>query len=191
MIQEKAKEDRARKMIEIATKRQRYRDLLNEIDDMSCQCIISRRGRKRQTFKHSGTCWKCCLMSEAENLTIDVHEWPLPQDELQAKTAVFELDVPTTVTQWRDATYDMLVDVLSVARPLSSLYHSNRLYSLRDCEGLKRFITSRPGRVQLSSTSKPFVVAHYRYKKILHATEDTVCVNNGLRYAMYDSEKEK
>ena len=37
------------------------------------------------------------------------------------------------------------------------------------------------------STAKPFVVAHYGSKEITQATEENICVNNGLRYSMYDS----
>lgn len=37
------------------------------------------------------------MRPQAKGLTIDVHEWPLPERALEAKAAVFELDVPTVV----------------------------------------------------------------------------------------------
>ena len=142
---------------------------------------------------HSGSCRKCELKSRAKGLTIDVHEWPLPERDLEAKAAVFELDVPTVISKWRDTTYHMLVDILSAEPGAQSPRRGNgkqeRVYSLRDYDGLRKFVKTQAGRLQLASTTKPFVVAHYRRQKISQANESSVCVNNGLCYAVYDQKK--
>ena len=188
-IEAEAKNDRARKVSELAEKRQQYSELINESNGMSCRYVLRWR-RNEHISEHSGSCLKCELRSRAKRLTIGVHEWPLPETDLRAKAAVFELDVPTVVSKWRDTTYHMLVDMLSVepdARsPRRHKGKQERVYSLRDYEGLQKFVRSQAGRLQLASPTKPFVVSHYRRQKISQANNSTICVNNGLQYAMYD-----
>lgn len=57
-------------------------------------------------------CRKCRYQGEAEAITIDVHEWPLPTNHLQSKSTVFELNVPRPFGCWRDTTVLFLHDVL-------------------------------------------------------------------------------
>ena len=191
-IEAEAKNDRAQKNIELAEKRQQYHKLNKKSDGMSCE-YVSRWRQYEQIHEHSGSCRKCQLKSQAKGLTIDVHEWPLPERDLEAKAAVFELDVPTVVSKWRDTTYSILVDVLSVEpgaqSPRRGKAKQQGVYRLREYAGLQKFVRSQAGRLQLASTTKPFVVSHYRHQKISHAKESNVCVNNGLRYAVYDSKK--
>lgn len=105
--------ERSQKLSELAKKRHRYQELIKQSDGMNCQ-YVSRWRRRREVSKHSDSCQKCQLKSKARGLTIDVHEWPLPERDLEAKVTVFELDVPTIVSKWRDTTYSILVDMLSV-----------------------------------------------------------------------------
>ena len=191
-IEAEAENDQARKIAELAKKRQRYHELIKKSDGMSCQYVS--RWRKHQLIsEHSGSCEKCQLKSEAKGLTIDVHEWPLPERDLEAKAAVFELDVPTVVSKWRDTTYSILVDMFSVEPGAQSPHRGKGkqqgVYSLRNYAGLQKFVGSHAGRLQLASTTKPFIVSHYRHQKISQANESNVCVNNGLHYAVYDSKK--
>ena len=187
-IEEEAKSDRARKISELAEKRQQYHKLITQSGGMSCQYVDVWR-RQRIITKHSGSCQKCELKSQAEQLTIDVHEWPLPERELEVKAAVFELDVPTVVSKWRDITYRILVDLLSPQSAGQGKGNQQRVYSLWSYAGLHKFIISQKGRLQLASKTKPFVVSHYRHQKISQANESNVCVNNGLHYSMYDSKE--
>ena len=64
-----------------------------------------------------------------------------------------------------------------------------KVYPLRSYAGLQKFLKSQPGRLQLSSTSKPFVVSYYSHRKVSQANETNMCVNNGLNYSLYDSKK--
>ena len=187
-IETEAENDRARKKYELEKKRQRYHELINQSDGMSCQYVPQWRNRQK-TSAHSGSCQKCQVKSQAKKITIDVHEWPLPERDLEAKAVLFELDVPTVVSTWRDITYRMLVDVFSAPSPLRDKDKQQGVYNLHEYDGLQKFVRSRTGRLQLASTTKPFVVSHYRNQKISQAKESNVCVNNGLRYAVYDSKK--
>ena len=187
-IEEKAKCDRARKISELARKRQQYHKLITQSEGMSCEYVDFRRKQRNKT-KHSNSCQKCRLKSQAEYLTIDVHEWPLPERELEVKAAVFELDVPTVVSKWRDVTYRIVVDLLSSQSPLQDKGNQQGAYSLRNYAGLQKFVISHEGRLQFASKTKPFVVSHYRNRKISQANESNVCVNNGLHYNIYDSKE--
>jgi hypothetical protein len=94
-------------------KRRQYRRLMQESNAISCESITQWYGR-RQNFYHSPNCRKYQVRGSAENLQITVHEWPLPEAALEAKEAVFELDVPPVIAKWRDITYTLLVDVFLV-----------------------------------------------------------------------------
>lgn len=45
-------------------------------------------------------------------MAIEIHEWPLPSDALEAKSTVVELDMPRWFGAWRDASVHLLLDVL-------------------------------------------------------------------------------
>ena len=193
-IEAEATNERSQKVSELAEKRQQYHELTKQSEGMSCQ-YISQWQRRRQVSKHSGSCEKCQLKSKAEGLTVDVHEWPLPKGDSEAKVAVFELDVPTVISKWRDTTYGILVDMLSVEPGAQTPHGGNGkrqgLYPLYSYAGIRKFCTSQAGRIQLTSTTKPFLVSHYRYKEVSQANETNVCVNNGLNYSLYDSKRMK
>ncbi|KAH6696401.1 hypothetical protein BKA61DRAFT_710765 [Leptodontidium sp. MPI-SDFR-AT-0119] len=182
-IEAAAEIERDQKKREFREQRQHYNRLKRQSDDMSCEYITQWYGSRRTSYHDSGRCPKCRVKDTAERLEIYVHEWPLPTAELEARSAVFELDVPTTIAKWRDITYTLLVHVLSPPT-LRNSQRGNTIYYLYEFSG---YVRSQTGRLQLAFTAKPFTVAHYRTKKIPLATEENICVNNGLRYSMYDS----
>jgi len=106
---------------------------------------------------------------------------------------VFELHVPTIVSKWRDTTFSILVDTLSVKpgaqTPRRGRGRQQAVYTLHSYTGLEKFVKAEAGRLQLASTTKPFVISHYRYQEISQANERNVCVNNGLNYALFDSKE--
>ncbi|KAA6411181.1 MAG: hypothetical protein FRX48_05493 [Lasallia pustulata] len=193
-IEAEATNERSQKISELAKKLQRYHELMEQSDGMSCQ-YVPRWRRRQQVSDHSDSCQKCQLKSEAGGLTIDIHEWPLSERDLEANAAVFELDVPTVVSKWRDTTYSILVDMFSVEpgaqTPRRGKGKQQRVYALRSYAGLQNFMKSQAGRLQLTSITKPFVISHYRHQKISQANESNVCVNNGLNYALYDSKRSR
>ena len=130
-----------------------------------------------------------------KGLTIEVHEWPLPERDLEAKAAVFELDVPIAVTKWRDTTYSILVDLFSVEPDAQALYRGKdkrkSVYTLHSYVDLEKFVKSQAGRLQLASPTKSFIRSHYRDQKVSQTDETNVCVNNGLNYSLYDSKRSR
>jgi hypothetical protein len=58
----------------------------------------------------SSNCPKCDAASLASDICIGVFEWPLPNNIIAAKVAVFELKVPEIILVWRRATLDILLE---------------------------------------------------------------------------------
>ena len=188
-IEEQATIDRSQKIVEFVGKRRRYDELMRQADRTACQYV--RGWRRHQQFnQHSGSCHRCQLKADAKALVIEFHEWPVPRKDMDAKATVFELDVPTTISQWRDTTYSILVDVLSV-RTRAVKQQRGKLYHLLDYSGLRGFVGPQSRRLQLVSAAKPFTVTHYKPKKIPQASEENICVNHGSVYAMYDTTEEQ
>ncbi|OBT60021.1 hypothetical protein VE03_10579, partial [Pseudogymnoascus sp. 23342-1-I1] len=181
--------EREEKKRELQRVSAQYYRLMGESDALSCENVTYQPGsyRDRGSYHNPNNCRKCQLKRNAQNLNISVHEWPLPEGELEKKSAVFELDVPTAISNWRDTTYALLVDVFSPQILQDSQQNREKIYTLLTFSGLKRYVGSDARRLQLASVAKPFVVAHYGTKKVSQATEENLCVNNGLRYSMRDS----
>lgn len=191
-IEAKATTERSQKISELAQKNRQYNELMRKIYDIECE-YVNRRRKGRQVSEHSSSCKKCSLRSRAGAMRIDVHEWPLPLSDLAVKAVVFELDVPTIVSKWRDTTYSLLVDIFSSDSRVSGSSRDDRkqreAYYLHDYSGLESFKKSSAGRLQLASETKSFIMSHYRNKEVSKAKENNICVNNGLSYCIYDSEQ--
>ncbi|ESZ91788.1 hypothetical protein SBOR_7826 [Sclerotinia borealis F-4128] len=185
-IETSATYERSQKKNELVKKKAQYLDLIQRSESMDHEEVTRWKKNRIITF-HPSYCKKCQLKNEANGLQIGVHEWPLPYIELEAKSTVFELDVPIVINHWRDITYTLLVDIFSPSWSLGN----RKVYHLRDYKGLCNDDQLQTTRLQLASDSKPFVVSHYRIQKIPQATETNVCVNNGLHYSLYDSKSSK
>jgi hypothetical protein len=83
-------------------------------------------------------------------MKIEIHEWPLPQSKLAAESTVFELDVPPVIRNWRDITYQILVDILS--EPQTQKGSNKKRYFLYDYKGIQQFISARADRLQFVSS---------------------------------------
>lgn len=61
----------------------------------------------------------CGYKPWANELDINVHEWPLPANELKAKSTIFELNLPQPFRWWRGMPIFFLAVVLKVGMPPS------------------------------------------------------------------------
>jgi hypothetical protein len=134
---------------------------------------------------HSSSCQKCRYAAQRDILSIDVHEWPLPSDDAKAKTVVFELDVPSWFSHWRDARLELLEQVLKGKRqPIEP--SPSYILSSGDPHLTAKYFKWRGQRVSLLSQVKPFIVTHYKTKLIGGLVDSHIYVENALRYAYYD-----
>lgn len=139
--------------------------------------------------QHSDHCEKCGYKDQAQGLSIDVHEWPLPSKLLAAKVVVFELSAPEWFVVLRDVTTVVQQQVLTarykfIQKPRSDHHLDNDPH----LETSGRRIGKR--RISLLSEIKPHVGTHRRGKLLATASESEICVQNGLVYRYFDRHAE-
>ena len=194
-ITDRAKREREEKLLELDRLKRQYADLMRLHDERECEnettVDISYNvfGERCETSvsRHKVGCQKCRCKSDAENLCITIHEWPLPRDSAMAKAVVFELQVPSFLASWRDTTMFLLLDVLKFVH--SPAHTPDSWYHLSDDPHLcRKFSTlSVPTRrIGLLSPVKPHVRSHRVTREVATAVEDDVCLQNALNYQYYD-----
>ncbi|KAF8475089.1 hypothetical protein BDZ91DRAFT_675137 [Kalaharituber pfeilii] len=175
-ITDKATKSREEKKAEFIRMKEEYDDTMERSKGMRCECI-SLRHRKEKI-----QCTKCTLQSEAENLTITVHEWPLPSCQLEAQATTVELRLPVAFGAWRDATYEVLVNIFNPSLQKETCY-SYQL--LEGYNGLSHYFTNQSQKISWASATKSFPQAHFGTRhvgKVLSSSD--YLVPNGLRYKL-------
>ena len=187
-IENDATAQRARKVEEMHRKKAEHERLLNQARSMSCTYQVHWRGYK---YHEAKSCEKCSLENQADSLRIDVHEWPLSQYPNEAMATVFELQCPIPFGVWRTTTHKLLFDICTPSQNCAKTEVDPAL-SLSDYPGLQMYYREPPPqaqRITLASSTKSFIHSHYRYTSI-PTTEQSVCVNNGLQLALFDSSED-
>ena len=169
---------RQRKVDEWREKSAQYNLLEAQAFELSHQYINTLRGWQI----HSNVCRKCSLESQANRLSIEVDEWSLPLDEVQLKTAVFELDCPEGFSAWRDATWIIVQNLGRQSLQSAGVEGHLFSYSL-----LEPFATSKDHTLVLASNTKSFLRSHYRETGFPVELE-RICVNNGFHYRLLDNQ---
>ena len=186
-IENDAAAQRAKKVEEMHRKNAEYESLLNQARSMSCTYRVDQRGHERHKPKQ---CRKCSLERQARSIQIDVHEWPLSENPNEAMATVFELKCPTPFGVWRTTTHKLLFDICTPSQDRVKS-GANPSVSLGNYPGLRMYYQEPPRqaqRIALASSTKSFLQSHYRSTSI-PTTMQSVCVNNGLRLALFDSSK--
>ncbi|CZR56441.1 uncharacterized protein PAC_06329 [Phialocephala subalpina] len=186
-IEKEAKDESNAKKAKLKEAKNEFARFMAKSDSLSCTTTTKRggRGRKREErTAHDPHCIKCELRRQARSLRISCYEWPLPVSEPEAKSVVFELDIPRLIRRWRSTTYQILVDVLSPSPPPQA---KRKNVTLTEYQGLASHLKSSADRLELASSTKPFVQTQYASQSVSEATEDTVCRSNNLSFAMQDS----
>ncbi|KAG6905209.1 hypothetical protein DXG01_004169, partial [Tephrocybe rancida] len=175
-IEAKARDEREQKRREFARQKAKYERLLS-----------SARSRTHECWE-SGywNCTKCMLRAQASSLSIGVHEWPLPKDDLSARATVFELQCPWAFQSWRTTTYTIIYYVCSP----NGFGGATAQATLSDYNGLFPYCQDQ-SRVQYGSSTNSFVSSHYSSTNIASVSSglSSILVNNGLRWRLFDSNK--
>ncbi|KUJ21678.1 uncharacterized protein LY89DRAFT_637548 [Mollisia scopiformis] len=192
-----ATEQRQAKCAELAQKKKLYNDLIKK-----CDLIVDHESREvlvdsytdingeRHEIKmptHPSTCQKCAYKTQADRLRIETHEWPLPENNMNAQSVVFELNVPSWFGYWRDATVFFLIDILQSEYSVSQSPRSR--YPLHTYSGLSSFFKQFSGmqRIGMLSEDKPSGNTHRREVLVSTSNENAVCVNHGPKFKYHDS----
>ena len=173
-----ANEARVQKRDEYSSKSREHARLVERVSQTLCKCPFT---RKRRRAPYPG-CVKCTLKLQAQGISIAVHEWPLPEGDLQQMLAVFELNCPPSFCAWRDATYTILAEVFVRRLDLSGNYKPS--YGNFRGDALGAYFKGSH-RISLKSTTKSLVAGHNRQKYFPTTLED-ICVPNSFQFSLWD-----
>ena len=172
-IEEAAQREVDKKTNELGKANKQHAKLKLEVDGMQHTYFTV-----DHTQHHSASCRKCELKKQLDGMEIDVYEWPLPDDDLQAAVVVFELNCPLAFNMWRSATFHFLVNLYS-QRP-----RGKRPYLLGAYPGLQPYFVQHPrSNITLASTSSPLE----RKGLVIPATEEQIRVSNSLNFFGFDT----
>jgi hypothetical protein len=179
LIEDNADAERKTRIADLRSKSDKYRCLTNEIDAITCDYHTA-WGWSR----HAHNCRRCEKQKERGSLSIEVHEWPLPDSVYDAAVVVFELRAPVAFRMWRSFTFRFLYDICT---PTSQQIQSARQYILlAQYAPLLCYHEGYPSqRITLASMTELPRVSH----KSLPCTESDIFVNNinQLRFILYDT----
>ncbi|KAK1990734.1 hypothetical protein LX36DRAFT_737974 [Colletotrichum falcatum] len=184
-IEEKARQDREAKKRELSSLKSEYEDLMKRYHTSECEYHEGVNKWGDSYIQHNWHCTRCSLLERANRLTISIHEWPLPREPTKLKSTVFELLLPDAFGNWREISLFFLFTVLKA--DIVSPEKPDAQYPLQRYDGLSQYFQSAVScqYIGLLSQDKPHTKTH-RYKiSVATATEDKVCLNNGLNYAYY------
>ncbi|KAH6861099.1 hypothetical protein BKA58DRAFT_448898 [Alternaria rosae] len=180
---------RKQKCEELVDLKRQYQQYMDRYNSNSCEEVWEtynyRYGYKHKV--HSSYCSRCAAKRSADGLTIQIYEWPVSPQVTVAKATVFELMVPGSYSNWRDASAHFITTVLghkdaNQLRPSCS-------YTLNNHHDLAHRLTSlyHERRVIPLSQVKSHTATHRRQMKAIpQLNDDDVCLKNALRYAYYD-----
>ncbi|KAI2471129.1 hypothetical protein F4781DRAFT_143131 [Annulohypoxylon bovei var. microspora] len=155
-----------------------YEMLTREYDSATCIYVQLIDGLYPTHDQYS--CPKCQLDRRRSRMTIRAFESPLPENIVMAKAMVFELRCPEALSAYRDATWSILHGIAKQSREPGI---KPRL-CLQDYSGLQTHARV-PGSISLASTTKSFLMTHYRGKRF-PVDLDQVCYPNGLKLSYFD-----
>ncbi|KAF2797566.1 hypothetical protein K505DRAFT_358267 [Melanomma pulvis-pyrius CBS 109.77] len=176
-IEETSKASRQAKKAELDKWWKEYDDHSLGISGGTCDCTINRDGSRNVRG-----CTKCWHWRTRNRMEIYAHEDFLPKDAVKAAAVVFELGIPSFITAYRNATWE----IFGLGYPAKPTSRSPTKL-LHDYEPLtayrQKFLTG----VTIASTSKSFRGTHYKVaKKKMKASEADVLYPNGLTLFYFD-----
>ncbi|KAJ3495913.1 hypothetical protein NLG97_g3045 [Lecanicillium saksenae] len=189
-IESSASALRNAKLTELHACKDRYQSLMNMHSNTSHNntTVYVRTTQTMEAQHVEEYCQKCKYLRDAGSIQIEIYEWPLPRDELEAQSTVFELVVPPPFGHWRDVTLFLRLDVMQGSYSTETTPQTQ--YLLQDYRGLSIYFVSfsTTQRSHLLSETKPHGVTHRRNRNVTNATSEyDVCLVNGLQYAYHDS----
>ena len=178
-IEDHAAEARSSKCAEWEMVSAKYKQLCEQGDRLSHFYGYNSYGRY---VYFNDKCEKCSLKGLAASLCIQVHEWPLPENEAEKKTAIFELNVPIWFSSWRNTTWKVLHEV---GRRGTVIADDKEVGWLQYKE-IQAFAVTRDSNLVLASNTKSWGKSHYRMHKF-PVSCDQICIRNALRLKLFDN----
>lgn len=178
---------------ELATLKDEYAELMEEYNDSDCDfeevVVETFSGSYTRSQHMKKSCSRCAIKKKAEVLKIAVYERPLSKDQSVAKATVFELKIPETFSNWRDASVYLIADVLQFQYVQPKKPRSKCQYTLTSHHDLSHMLAEHywGRRMILLSETKPLAGTWKKKIPIPELENSDVCVHNALTYAYYDN----
>ncbi|PYI01554.1 hypothetical protein BO78DRAFT_423452 [Aspergillus sclerotiicarbonarius CBS 121057] len=131
---------------------------------------------------HASPCKKCTYENQASQIFITIYEWPLPENDSDLKTVLFELVCPRWFAAWRDVTWTIVQDF--GRRQLGTA--TNMEQNLLKYDGARQFTVTCGQRLTLGSTTKSWHHTHYSRQHFPVDFEE-ISLPNALRFKLLDS----
>ncbi|KAL8797955.1 MAG: hypothetical protein Q9182_007083 [Xanthomendoza sp. 2 TL-2023] len=168
-------EAKADKAHELNEGNERYENLIRKASETACSC------KEDEHRCDDPRCRKGYLEREASRMRIPIHEDLLPDDDILAKSIVFELLLPSAFAAWRDSVWQLLM----LARG-EHIPDQKPMLLLREYPGLEYYAQTSNASITLASKRKSFRQAHYS-KIPLPASLEKVYLPHALKSKMFDS----
>ncbi|CAI7605752.1 unnamed protein product [Penicillium glandicola] len=179
-IEEHATEARASKRAEWQRLSEKYEQLCNDGEAMTHFHDYNYYG---QYVHFEQRCEKCQLKDQAASLSIQVHEWPLPDDAIAHKTAVFELNIPIWFSSWRNTSWKALHEI--GRRSVVTVVTDDMEVEWLGYQEVQAFAVRRDSNIVLASFTKSWGKSHYSNHKF-PVPLSTICIRNALRLRPFD-----
>ncbi|KAI9765661.1 MAG: hypothetical protein M1840_007218 [Geoglossum simile] len=185
-IETQSKNARIRKEREWKEASTTYGKLTREMSSTSC----TRRLLGDGSHDIRG-CRHCYVVRRCRRFQISIHEDSLPNNDssdniAQKQAIVFELGIPKPFAAYRDATWRIL-STLGYPKEISASVSPEML--LGEYSQLKGHMSSTSARFSLASTTKSFLVAHYKKLRLPIALSEVI-FPLGLDFSYYDTGSE-
>ena len=182
-INSSTRQDRQRKEQERQMRSNEYENLMRRFAESAC--VYTTDEMEPLIRKHDDRhCQRCRYLKNARKLRIRIHEDPLPEDQVQAKAIISEFWYPEYFCAYRYATWTILRDL---SRP-QQIKDSNLQILIHEYSELKNHARASKFPIGLGSRTKSFLSSHYASKRF-PVDAGQVCHPNGLKVALFDSEK--
>jgi hypothetical protein len=143
----------------------------------TCICTIKRDGTRDVRG-----CTKCWHWRARNRMQINAHEDFLPSDAIKAAAVIFELGIPKSIANYRNATWKIFMLAYPV-KPQSG----SPMKLLKDYDPLTTYIPRHSTSITMASTSKSFRGTHYKVSKNrMKASESDVLYPNALNFCYFD-----
>jgi hypothetical protein len=187
-IERTAAEKIRKKCEELADLKEQYNELIRHYDDNGCEYEWTMVDHEDESpiSRHSSTCSRCVSKKQADALNITVYEKPLSSNMAEAKGTVFELKVPEAYSDWRDATFHLVTNILGIRdESAGKLSYALGLDKHQDLSHMlpERFSARR---ITIVSAKKSRTAKSEPLKTIVNLEDNDVCLEQGSKYTYFD-----
>ncbi|CAF1097430.1 unnamed protein product [Adineta steineri] len=172
-IRVQAERDKLLKIKEVQDAKQKYEQLINSIRNLSCTC-------EHLCNRVFSLCDKCRIKRQADSISVEIFECPMPSAQESALAVIFELQMPIEIRCYRDILWQF------VNRPNPNPSHNMyKWLTVPPHKGKLGPFYSGPDKckVELVSSTKSITQSHYSNPSIVSSVERFL-FENSLKVAI-------